>query len=63
PDIIVVRNGEKSAFSSGEGYKELKAVKEGKVYEIDNNMLDRQGPRQADGLEALAKILHPEAFK
>jgi len=26
-------------------------------------MLLRQGPRQADGLEALAKLIHPEAFK
>jgi iron complex transport system substrate-binding protein len=26
-------------------------------------MLDRQGPRLADGLEELAKIIHPDAFK
>ena len=33
-----------------------------RFYEIDQNLLNRQGPRLADGLEALAKILHPEAF-
>lgn len=65
PDIVVLSDkyDSKSGFTTGEGYKDLKAVKEGKVYEIDDNMLSRQGPRQADGLEALAKIIHPEAFK
>lgn len=65
PDTVVLSDkyDSKSGFTTGEGYKELKAVKEGKVYEIDDNMLSRQGPRQAEGLEALAKIIHPEAFK
>lgn len=63
PEIIVVRNGEKDAFMNTDGYKELTAVKEGHVYEIDNNLLDRQGYRNADGVAELAKIFHPEAFK
>lgn len=65
PDIVVLSDkyDSKSGFTTGEGYKDLKAVKEGSVYEIDDNMLSRQGPRQADGLKALAKIIHPEAFK
>ena len=48
---------------STEGYKELTAVKEGRVYEIDNNLLDRQGYRNSEGLLKLAEIFHPEAFK
>jgi len=65
PYIVVLSDkyDSKSGFTTGEGYKDLTAVKEGRVYEIDDNMLSRQGPRQADGLEALAKIIHPEAFK
>lgn len=63
PDIIVVRTGEKENFMSTEGYKELTAVKEGRVYEIDNNLLDRQGYRNAEGVLKLAEIFHPEAFK
>ena len=43
--------------------KELTAVKEGNVYTIDINMLDRQGYRNAQGIEELAKIFHPEAFE
>ena len=65
PDIVIVSDkyDSKAGFTTGEGYKDLKAVKEGRVYEVDDNMLSRQGPRQAEGLEDLAKILHPEAFK
>lgn len=63
PEIIVVRNGEKEGFESLEAYKELTAVKEGNVYEIDNNLIDRQGYRNAEGLLTLAKIFHPEAFE
>ncbi len=44
------------------GYKELPAVKNGNLFTVDNNLVDRQGPRIADGLEALAKIFHPEIF-
>ena len=52
----------KQNFVNAEGYKELTAVKEGRVYEIDGNLLDRQGPRLAEGLKALAAIIHPESF-
>ena len=45
------------------GWKTLTAVKEGHVLPFDDNLLSRIGPRQVDGLEALAKLLHPEAFK
>ncbi len=44
------------------GFKDLKAVKEGRLLEIDHNLLDRQGPRLAEGLETLARLLHPEVF-
>lgn len=63
PDIIVVRKGEKEKFMQTAVYKDLRAVKESNVYEIDNNMLDRQGYRNAEGVKELAQIFHPEAFK
>lgn len=63
PDIIIVRQGDKEGFMATEGYKELTAVKEGRVYEIDSNLLDRQGYRNVEGVQTLAKIFHPEAFK
>ncbi len=45
------------------GWDALTAVKEGKVYAFDDNLVSRPGPRLVDGLEALAKFLHPELFK
>ncbi len=62
PEIIIVRQGEKENFMSTPGYDALTAVKEGKVYEIDNNLLDRQSNRNAEGILELAKIMHAEAF-
>lgn len=62
PEIIIVRNGDKDEFMAAEGYNTLTAVKEGRVYEIDGNLLDRQSNRNAEGVLALAQIMHPEAF-
>ena len=65
PDLMVVAEGmgAKEGLKQANGYKDLKAVKEDKIYEIDQNILNLQGPRLADGLYELAKIIHPEAFK
>ncbi len=65
PEIIILSDkfNTKKNFLATDKYKQLTAVQKNKVYEIDDNTLLRQGPRQADGLEALAKIIHPEAFK
>jgi iron complex transport system substrate-binding protein len=39
---------------------QIEAVKQGRVYLIDGDLVSRSGPRIVDGLEALAKIIHPE---
>lgn len=43
------------------GFSELTAVKDGKVYVIDDSIIARPGPRLALGLKALAGYIHPEA--
>ena len=65
PDILVCSKNydSKKGIEATNGYKDLNAVKNGKLIEIDDNIINRQGPRLADGLEALAKIIHPELFK
>ena len=63
PQIIIVRNGEKDGFVAADGYQDLTAVKEGRVHEMDTNLLDRQGYRNAEGLKTLAQIFYPETFK
>ncbi|MCF6335792.1 MAG: ABC transporter substrate-binding protein [Spirochaetales bacterium] len=64
PDIIVCSKywNTKNLILETSGYMDLPAVIKGNLFEIDNNMLDRQGPRLADGLMELAKIIHPDLF-
>ncbi|HTP00868.1 MAG TPA: cobalamin-binding protein [Anaerolineales bacterium] len=45
------------------GWDALNAVKQDKVFIFDDNTVSRPGPRLVDGLEAMAKLLHPELFK
>jgi iron complex transport system substrate-binding protein len=45
------------------GWNALTAVKNAQVFPFDDNRVSRPGPRLVDGLEALARLLHPEAFK
>jgi ABC-type Fe3+-hydroxamate transport system substrate-binding protein len=40
----------------------LPAVQNGRVYGIDPDLVSRPGPRLVEGLERLARLLHPEAF-
>lgn len=65
PDIIICSkyHNTKQGFMKTSPYTQLTAVKQGRVFEIDNNLIDRQGPRIGEGLMALARIIHPEAFE
>lgn len=45
------------------GWGGLAAVQSGQIYPFDDNLVSRPGPRLVDGLEALAKLLHPGAFR
>ena len=72
PDIIFVDTG----MGMGEGaentlrdyimteprLKTLTAVKNGKVYAVNADIIDRGGPRLVDGVEAIASLAHPEIF-
>lgn len=64
PDIIVCSKfwNAKDSILKTNGYKDLRAVKDGNLFEIDNNMIDRQGPRLSEGLKAVAEIIHPDLF-
>lgn len=62
PDMIIIPAGKglKETLMTTDFYKDLRAVQEGHIYEIDDNMISRQGPRLAQAFEALAQIIHPE---
>jgi len=42
---------------------EMTAVKQGKICFIDGDLVSRPGPRIVQGLEEMAKIIHPELFE
>lgn len=45
------------------GWDAIKAVKDNNVVPFDDDLVSRPGPRLVDGLEALAKAIHPELFQ
>ncbi len=53
PDVVAARPG----------WSAIQAVKNGKVHPFDDNLVSRPTPRLVDGLEALARLIHPEAFQ
>ena len=69
PQVIVVmssmgtQNASLDFIKSNEQFQSTDAVKNGWVYEIDADIFGRTTPRIVDGLETLAKIIHPELFK
>jgi len=44
-------------------WKTIPAVKNGRIHLIDSDLIDRPSPRIIEGLEEIAKVLHPEKFK
>jgi iron complex transport system substrate-binding protein len=44
------------------GWENIKGIREKKVYCIPEPLFGRPGPRIADGLKMLSKIVHPEIF-
>ena len=68
PQAIVVSSGREQIekdlvrLRQTSGWKTVDAIESGRVYHLDLNLLGRPGPRLVDGLEALARILHPDRF-
>lgn len=61
PDVILISGTQTDVdtFKASANYKDLRAVKEGKVYAIDRDTSSRSAPRIVDALVEMAKILHP----
>ena len=50
------------AASQRTGWSEITAVKDGKLFEFDDNLVTRPGPRLVEGFELIAQMIHPELF-
>ena len=62
PDVIILSDSPDNQ-EPNEVFKNSPAVKNGRVYKINADILSRPGPRLIDALEQIAKNLHPEKFK
>lgn len=45
-----------------DGFDSITAIKDEQVIQVNENITSRTGPRLAEGLEAIAKAIYPEAF-
>ncbi len=76
-EVIVDRNPEVIIFpafhgtssftvekvTSRDGWQSVNAVNSGRVYGIDANIISRAGPRVAEAVEVLAKMMYPDVFE
>jgi iron complex transport system substrate-binding protein len=45
------------------GWEDIAAVKDNKIFTFNDDLVSLAGPRLVDGLETIAKMIHPELFK
>jgi iron complex transport system substrate-binding protein len=65
PDVILITTMERGVAAEKKKerwihWDQIPAVKQGRIYLLDSDLLDRPSPRLVDGLEALAVAIHPE---
>jgi iron complex transport system substrate-binding protein len=68
PEVIIITTMSpdedyRSVTASWSRFGTVPAVKKGRVFVIDSDIVDRPSPRMVQGLEELSRLLHPEAFK
>ena len=68
PEVIVIssmnpKGDYQKILQEWNRWKTIPAVKNGWIHLIDSDLIDRPSPRIIDGLEELARVLHPERFK
>jgi iron complex transport system substrate-binding protein len=64
PEVILTGRsaGDVAGLNKMPLYRTLSAVKRGKVFVVDEDVISRPGPRIVMGLEMIARILHPDCF-
>lgn len=68
PDVIITTYGYYTEDPVGQvtgrpGWQDITAVKEKQVYDVHSDKVTRPGPRLAEGVEEVAKIIYPELFE
>ena len=62
PEAIILSDSEDNR-APNEVFKDSPAMKNGRVFKINADLLSRPGPRMFDALEQIARALHPEKFR
>jgi iron complex transport system substrate-binding protein len=67
PEVIIFEEGPwvpvtAESIAEREGWGDIQAVVEDRIFGIDTQWTGRPGPRYVDAFEAMAEMLHPEAF-
>lgn len=62
PDVIIT-SFDLNSLKGRAGWDKISAVKNNRLFAIDPNLTNRPGPRVAEGIELIAKILYPDLFK
>lgn len=68
PEVILIssmnpKGDYQRALQEWSRWKMIPAVKNGRIHLIDSDLIDRPSPRIIDGLEEIARLLHPDRFK
>ena len=61
PEVIVLSDSEDNR-EPNEVFRNSPAVKNGRIYKVNADILSRPGPRLVDALEQMARDLHPTKF-
>lgn len=60
PDYIFIRKEDSARFVNTHPYNQLKAVKEGKVFGIESNLMDIQTPKTIKAIEFISSVIYPD---
>ncbi len=68
PDVIIVTSMTghtdlRQVKAQWDRFRELPAVKNNRIFVVNADLFDRASPRLVEGLEILARLLHPELFR
>ncbi|MEX1022035.1 MAG: cobalamin-binding protein [Dehalococcoidia bacterium] len=67
PEVILLADAAfgvtPEAVAARPGWSDTSAVRDGRIYPVDPDVMSRPGPRIVDGIEMLAALLYPDRFE
>lgn len=67
PEVLIITSMARQAVfeavkTEWQRWPDLPAAQTGRIHLVDSDVFDRPGPRLLEGLELLARLIHPQAF-